>query len=194
MRSTGKKLEPGSVDLPPAVPVPEPVAPEVPPAAVPEVPPVESDHPRQGVLDGVIPPESAEVPVRRRRRTKAEMAEARGKPASKDQIAADKALLAAAFDGTFTALGMALGEHWRLNPATEIDGKTRPAESEILADVWQPVFERYGGKITGEALMWLSASTVTVAIVVPRVRVSVQRETGVVGWIKRKLAERRLRR
>jgi len=168
-----------------------------PPELVPaELPPVESDHPSQLSLDGApAAPVQTGEPARRRRRTKAEMAAARGGPAlSRDQIAADRALLASAFDGTFVALSMALGDHWRLQPEVTIDGQKRPAESVLMAEVWEPVFERYGGKITGDALMWISASTVTVAIVAPRVRQSVQRETGVIGWIKRKLAERRARR
>ena len=186
-----KGLTDPPADLPPAD-----VSPEVPPPETPaEVPPVESDHPGQLTLEGVPPATESTVKVRRRR-TKAEMAAVRGGPGlTRDQVAADKMLLASAFDGTFIALAMGLGEHWRLNPEGKtLDGATRPAESALLADVWQPVLERYGGKITAEVMMWLSASTVTVALVVPRVRQSVQKRSGVIGWIQAKLEARRQRR
>lgn len=193
-RSAGKQKS--SSDTPADVPPVDSPA-DVPPIeSLPaDVPPVESDHPAQLTLDG-MPPQT-EAPVRvRRRRTKAEMAAARGGPAlSRDQVAADKMLLASAFEGTFAALGMALGDHWRLNPEGKTaDGATRMAESALLADVWQPVMERYGGKITSEAMMWLSASTVTVALVVPRVRQSVQKRSGIIGWFQAKLEARRQRR
>lgn len=192
-RSAGKQK--GSSDTPADVPPVDPPA-DVPSVDSPaDVPPVEADHPAQTVLEGMAP--QTEAPVRiRRRRTKAEMAAARGGPAlSRDQVAADKMLLASAFDGTFAALGMAFGDHWRLNPAGQTaDGATRPAESALLADVWRPVMERYGGKITSEAMMWLSASTVTVALVVPRVRQSVQKRSGIIGWFQAKLEARRQRR
>jgi hypothetical protein len=182
----------GSAEAPAEAPAVQAPPVDSPPA---EVPPVEGDHAGQLLLEGTPPVQELQVRVRRRR-TKAEMAAARGGPVlSRDQVAADKALLDSAFDGTFAALAMALGEHWRLNPEGQtVDGARRPAESAILADVWQPVMERYGGKITGEAMMWLSASTVTVALVVPRVRQSVQKRSGVIGWIQAKIEARRQRR
>jgi hypothetical protein len=195
MGGSGSGRRKGLTDTPADLP-PENVPPEAPPTETPpaDVPPVEADHLGQLTLEGTPPPSESTVKVRRRR-TKAEMAASRGGPAlTRDQVAADKMLLASAFDGTFSALAMALGDHWRLVPEVKTDSGTRPAESALLADVWQPVMERYGGKITSEAMMWLSASTVTVALVVPRVRQSVQKRSGVIGWIQAKLEARRQKR
>jgi len=175
--------------------IPEEPAPAGPgPSPIPES---EADHASPLTLSPEMIPATGPEKPKRKRRTKAEMAAARGESSAGD-LAADKRLLAEAFEGTFVALSIGLGDHWRLAPETKVEiepGKIekRPAESELLADVWQPVFERYGGKATGEMIMWVSASTVTLAIVAPRVRHSVQQESGVIGWIKRKLAARRRR-
>ena len=144
---------------------------------------LERDHPDQTAFPGMTPAKP------KRKYTK--RTDKKTDPA---QSRADRALLAHAFEGTFQALGMALGPHWALNQAREVEGQKYPAEGEVMADAWQPVFDRYGGKITGEALMWVSASTVTVAILAPRIRESVKHEAGLIGWIKRKLAARRARR
>ena len=194
MGGSGSGRKKGLTDPPADVP-PADVSPEVPPPETPaEVPPVESDHPGQLTLEDIPPATESTVKVRRRR-TKAEMSAVRGGPAlTRDQVAADKMLLASAFEGTFTALAMVLGDHWRLNPEINTGEGKRPAESALLADVWQPVMERYGGKITSEAMMWLSVSTVTVALVVPRVRQSAQKRSGVIGWIQAKIEARRQRR
>jgi len=193
----GETKVPGSVQEPTSEPAPEstpePITERI---SVPEPPAVEADHPDQLTFvpegeSGIKPAEPpAEVPAPRKR--------GRPRKVKDDKVpavsAADKALLAEAFDGTFLVLAQALGEHWRLQPAREVEGRKIPSEAAMLADVWTPVLEKYGGKMTGEMIIWLSASTVTVAIVVPRIRQSVQHESGIIGWIKRKMAARRAAR
>ena len=156
------------------------------PPPFPEAPlELERDHPDQGTKPSM--PEAKP----KRKYTKRTGKATEQTPA---QARADRDLLAHAFDGTFQVLGMALGPHWALNEAREIDGRKYPAEGELLADAWQPVFDRYGGKITGEALMWISASTATVAVVAPRIRQSAKQDTGVIGWFKRRWSARRAKR
>jgi hypothetical protein len=69
-------------------------------------------------------------------------------------------------------------------------------QAAILAEVWDPVLERYAMadmKKFKDVMMWVGAVTVTVAFVKPRIEVTVKQQSGLIGWIKRKIAARKAR-
>jgi len=112
-----------------------------------------------------------------------------------EQIIADKAILAQALSGAFQGLGVVLGPHWPLQTKEQPEVATEPVDqAAILAEVWDPVLERYSladMEKFRDTMMWISALTVTVAFVKPRIEVTVKQQSGLFGWLKRKIVARR---
>ena len=120
----------------------------------------------------------------------------KAKARTPEQVKADKAMLATALAGAFQGLGVILGPHWALQtnePPQEPAGGPID-QAALLAEVWDPVLERYSlGDMEKfkDALMWVGAVTVTVALTKPRIELTVSQGKGLVGWLKRKLAARK---
>ena len=112
-----------------------------------------------------------------------------------EQIKADKAVLATALAGAFQGLGVMFGPHWALQTKEQVEQPEGPIDqAATLAEVWDPVLDRYAladMEKFRDAMMWVGAITVTVAITKPRIEVTVAQGKGIVGWIKRKISARR---
>ena len=115
-----------------------------------------------------------------------------------EQITVDKAILAQALSGAFQGLGVVFGAHWPLQTKEQPEVPVGPIDqAAMLAEVWDPVLERYAMADMDkfkDVMMWVGAVTVTVALVKPRIEITVKQQSGIIGWLKRKIAERRMKK
>ena len=128
----------------------------------------------QGIVDTVRHQQQQLAPARR----------GRGRPKGtgskpKTDSAETEKLMSSFVEGIGIMLAAGLGPHWQLDKS----------ESRLLAAAWAPLAEHYSVE-PGIWMLWVTAGSTTIGIFGPRLHVSIQQKSGLIGkiggWFKRR--------